>query len=127
LLDGLWCENIVDFENMDNAIHDLYNEELHGEGIYTLDDGVQGSSFDSKSKERSEDDIEKHDEEVWVYNNSKQHEVGNQQVNGCRHDDVEYGDGLRGRNSNVVKRQKSEWRGVECDLVDNGGVFTIKG
>jgi hypothetical protein len=66
LLDGLRCENIIDFEYKGNAVQDLCNEELHGEGTYTLDDGVQGCGFDSKSKEGSEDDIGKCDEEVWV-------------------------------------------------------------
>jgi hypothetical protein len=38
---------------------------------------------------------------------------------------VEYGDGVRKRN--VVERQRSESRGVECNLVDNSGVFIVKG
>jgi len=53
---------------MGNTIQDLCNEELHGEGNYTFEDGVQGSTskFGSnlKSKERSEDGIGEGDEEV---------------------------------------------------------------
>ncbi len=67
LFDGLHPENIVDFENMGNTIHDLCNEELHGEGSYTSEDNVQGSmckfGFDSRNKEGSEDDIGEGDEE----------------------------------------------------------------
>jgi hypothetical protein len=48
---GLQHENIVDFRNMGNTFEYLCNEELHGEGRYTLDDDVQGFGFDSKNKE----------------------------------------------------------------------------
>jgi hypothetical protein len=34
---------------------------------------------------------------------------------------------VRGKKSNVVRRQRFEWRGAECDLVDDGGVFIAKG
>jgi hypothetical protein len=34
--DGLWPKNIIDFENMGNIFQDLCNEELHGEGSYTM-------------------------------------------------------------------------------------------
>ncbi len=57
LPNGLQHENIVDFRNMGNIIQDFCNEELHGEGSYTSNDNVQGSSFDSKNKEGNEDDI----------------------------------------------------------------------
>ncbi len=40
---------------------------------------------------------------------------------------MKYGDGLKRRNSNVIERQRFEWRGVECDLVDDSGVFITKG
>jgi len=62
--DGLWRKNIVDFKNMGNTIQDLCNEDLHGKGSYTLDDGMQGFGFDSKNKEGSEHDIGEHDEEA---------------------------------------------------------------
>jgi hypothetical protein len=42
----------------------LCNEKLHGERIYTSDDGVQGFGSNSKSEEGNEDDIGEHDEEV---------------------------------------------------------------
>jgi hypothetical protein len=68
LPDGLQPKNIIVFENMGNTIQDLCNEELHGKGSYTFEDGVQGSmcksSFDSKNKEGSEDDIGKGHEEA---------------------------------------------------------------
>ncbi len=34
---------------------------------------------------------------------------------------------MRGKNSNVVEKQRSKWGGIECDLVDDGGVFIAKG
>jgi len=53
----------------------LCSEELHGEGIYTFEDGVQGSSCefgsDSRNKEESEDDIGEGDEEDRVQENSE--------------------------------------------------------
>ncbi len=131
LLDGLQLENIADFENMGNIVQDLCNDELHGEGSYTSKDGVQGSacesSSNSKSKKGNEDDIGEGDKEVWVQENSERHEKGNQQANGCRHDDAEYDDGMKGKNSNVVRKQRFEWRGIECDIVDDNEVFVAKG
>lgn len=71
---------------MGNTIQDLCNEELHGEWSYTFEDNVQGSACDfgynPMSKERSEFDIRKGDEEAQVQENSKQHEKGNKQANG---------------------------------------------
>jgi hypothetical protein len=64
LPNGLWPENIVDFRNMSNTIQDLCNEELSGEGNYTSNDNVQGSSFDSKNEEGNEVDIGECDEET---------------------------------------------------------------
>ncbi len=37
-----------------------------------------------------------------------------------------YGDAMRGKNSNIARRCRFEWQGVECDLVNNGGVFIAK-
>jgi hypothetical protein len=86
LPDGLWLDNIIDFENMGNIVQELCNEELHGKGSYTSEDGVQGSvcNFGSKSssKEGSGDDIGEGDEEVWVQENFERHEDGNKQGNG---------------------------------------------
>jgi hypothetical protein len=42
-------------------------------------------------------------------------------------DDVMLGHGVRGRNSNILGRCRFEWRGTECDIVDNVGVFFAKG
>ncbi len=68
LFNGLWPENIIDFENIGNTIHDLCNEELHGERCYTSKDGVQAflcdSSFNSRSKDWNEDDIGEGGEEA---------------------------------------------------------------
>jgi hypothetical protein len=33
---------------------------------------------------------------------------------------------VRGTYSNIVGRCRFEWQGVECDLVNNGGVFITK-
>jgi hypothetical protein len=38
-------------------------------------------------------------------------------------DDVMHGHGVKRRNSNILGRCRSRWRGAECDLVDNVGVF----
>ncbi len=130
LPDGLQLENNVDFENMSNTVQDLCNEELHGKGSFTSKEDVQGYACDfgadSRSEERSEDNIVKGDEEAWVQENSERHEKGNKQVNGHWHDNVKYGDGVGRRNSNVVKRQRFEWHGAECNFVDNDGVFIVK-
>jgi hypothetical protein len=40
LPDGLWPENIIDFENMGNIVEDLCNEKLCGKRNYTSKDGV---------------------------------------------------------------------------------------
>ncbi len=127
LLDGLWLEYVLDFRNMGNTIQDLCNEELHGEGNYTSNDNVQGSSFDSNNEEGNEVDIGERDEEVRAQENYEQHEKGNEQAKGCRHDDAKYGDGLTERNSNVVRKQRFEWRGIKCDILGDNGVFIRKG
>jgi len=72
------------------------------------------------SKEGSENDIREGDEEAQVQENFEQHENGNKQVNGLQHDDAKCGDG-------VVKKQRFKWRGTECNLVDDDGVFIAKG
>jgi hypothetical protein len=38
---------------------------------------------------------------------------GNQQANECWCDYAKYGDSLRGRNSNVLRRQRSKWPFLE--------------
>ncbi len=106
MFDDSWCENIVDFENMDNAIQDLYNEKLHGEGIYTLNNGVQVLVLIPRVRKEVRmilKSVMRRFGRTRILNNMKW------EINKCRHDDVEYGDGLRGRNSNVVQRQKFEW------------------
>jgi hypothetical protein len=42
-------------------------------------------------------------------------------------DDVLHGHGLWGRNSNILRWCWFKWQGVECDFVDNVGVFLAKG
>ncbi len=42
-------------------------------------------------------------------------------------DDVVHGHGVKGRNSNILGKCQSGWRGGGCDLVDNVGVFFAKG
>ncbi len=83
--------------------------------------------FNSRSEEGNEDDFGEDDEEVHVQENSEWHEKGNQQVNGHQDENAEYGDGVRGKNSNVVGKQRSKWWRVECNLVDDNGVFITKG
>ncbi len=38
-----------------------------------------------------------------------------------------YGHGVRGTISNITKTCWSKWWGIECDFVNNGGVFITKG
>jgi hypothetical protein len=61
---------------MGNTIEDLHNEELCGEMIYISKDGVEGSvgesGFDSMSKEGSEKNIAKGNEEVGSEENFEQ-------------------------------------------------------
>jgi len=70
LPDGLQPENIVDFENMNNIVQDLCNEELHGKGNFTSKEDVQGYACDFgsdfRSEEGSEDSIVEGDEEAWA-------------------------------------------------------------
>ncbi len=42
-------------------------------------------------------------------------------------DDIVHGDGVKGRNSNIMGKHQFKCRGVECDLVDDVGVFLAKG
>jgi hypothetical protein len=42
-------------------------------------------------------------------------------------DDAMYGHGVRRKNSNITRSCWYVWQGVECDFVDNGGVFITKG
>ncbi len=34
---------------------------------------------------------------------------------------------MKGTNSNIAGRCQSEWQGAEYDLVNDGGVFIVKG
>jgi hypothetical protein len=38
-----------------------------------------------------------------------------------------HGHGVKGINSNIMGRCQFEWQGVECDLVNDVGVFLAKG
>jgi len=38
-----------------------------------------------------------------------------------------YGHGVRGTISNIMETCWSKWWGIECDFVNNGGVFIAKG
>ncbi len=49
------------------------------------------------------------------------------QGNACENDDIIYGNGVKGKKSNIVGRCRFEWQGAKCDLVVNGGVFIVKG
>jgi hypothetical protein len=42
-------------------------------------------------------------------------------------DDIVHDHGVRGKNSNILGRRQFKWWGVECDLVDDAGVFLTKG
>jgi hypothetical protein len=37
-----------------------------------------------------------------------------------------YGDAMRGKNSNIARKFRSKWWRVECDLINNDGVFIAK-
>jgi hypothetical protein len=67
------------------------------------------------------------DEEVDDEENFERNKEDYNQRNAHGNDDAMYGHGVRGTNSNIARRCRSEWQGVECDLVDNGGVFIAKG
>jgi hypothetical protein len=109
---------------MGNIIDDSHDEELHGKNSYIFEDRVEGSighsRSDSISEEGIEEDIAEGDEEVSV---EKDYYQGNVSGN----DDAIHGNGVRGTNSNIVGRCRFEWQGVECDLVNDGGVFIAKG
>jgi hypothetical protein len=42
-------------------------------------------------------------------------------------DDVMHDHVMRGKNSNILGKHWSEWRGAECDLVDDVEVLFAKG
>ncbi len=116
---------------MGNTVEDLRNEELHGEMSYISKNGVEGSirefGSDSMNKEGSEENIVEGDEEVGVEENFERNDEDYNQGNARGNDDIVYGHGVRGTNSNIMGRCKFEWRGAKCDLIDNGGVFIVKG
>ncbi len=81
------------------------------------------SRSDSISEEGIEEDIVEGDDEVSVGKNLERNEKDYYQGNVHGNDDAIYSNGVRGTHSNIVGRCRFEWQGVECDLVNNGGVF----
>ncbi len=67
------------------------------------------------------------DEEVGAEQNFEQNDKDYNHGNAHGNDDAMYGHCVKGTNSNIVGRGGFEWWGVECDLIDNGGVFIAKG
>jgi hypothetical protein len=104
----------------------LCNDALHGERSYISKDGMEGSirhsRSDSINEEGCEEDIVEGNEEISAEENLEQNEKDYYQGNTCGNDAI-YGDGTKGTNSNIVGRHKFKWLKVECDLVDDGGVF----
>ncbi len=100
------AENIDDFENMGYTIEDLCNEELHGERSYISKDGVEGfvGEFgpNSMNKEGNEEDIAKGNEKISAKENFKQNEEDYYQGNVHGNDDIVYGDGVKGKKSNIT-------------------------
>jgi hypothetical protein len=58
--------------------------------------------------------------------NWEQEEQMNRQQNEDEHDE-KIVEGSDAGNSKIVKRCRSQWRGVECDLLDDDGIFIAKG
>jgi len=131
LVENFWAKNIDDVENMGYIIEDLHNEELHGEMNYISKDGLEGfigeSRFNSMNKGRSEKNIVKGDEEVGGEENFQWNKEDYNQGNARGNDDIVYGHGVKGTNSNTTRRCQYEWWRIECDLIDNNGVFIAKG
>ncbi len=125
------AKNISDVENMGNRIEDLCNEELDGEMSYIFEDGVEGSigesRFDSMNEEGNEKNIVEGNEEVGNKENFEWNKEDYNQGNAHGNDDAMHGHGVQGTNLNIVGKRQYEWWGVECDLVDDGGVFITKG
>ncbi len=124
------AENIYDVENMGSRVEDLCNEKLCGEMIYIFEDGVERSIEESRcnymSKEGNEKNIAKNDKKVGSKENFERNKEDYNQGNACMNDDVVHGHGVKGRNSYILGRHWFEWRGAECDLVDDVGVFLTK-
>lgn len=76
---------------------------------------------EGREKNIAEGDHEVGGEEKFEQN-KKDYNLGN----ACGNDDVVYGHGVRGTNSNIVGRRQYEWQGVEYDLVNDGGVSLQK-
>ncbi len=114
-----------------NIIEDLRTEKLHGEMNYIFEDGVERSfrefGFDSMSKERSEENIVKGDEEVGGEENFEQNKEDYNQGNAHENDDAMHGHGVKRTNSNIMGRRRFEWWEAKCDLVNDVGVFLTKG
>ncbi len=104
---------------------------MRAQGHDICENGVEMSikefGSNSMNKEGSEGNIAEGDEEVNGKENFEQNKQNYNQGNARKNDDAMYGHGVRWTNSNIVGRHYFEWRGVECDLVKNGGVFIAKG
>ncbi len=70
--------------------------------------------------------MRKGDEEVGGEESFERNKEDYNQGNECGNDDTMHGHGVRGSNSNIAGKCRFKWQGVECDLVDNGGVFIAK-
>jgi hypothetical protein len=79
------------------------------------------------SEERNEKNITEGDEEVGNKENFDWNKEDYNQGNACVNDDIVHGHGVRRKHLNILGRCRSKWRGVECDLVEDVGVFLAKG
>jgi hypothetical protein len=113
LIKSFPAKNIDDVENVGNVVEDLRNEELHSEMIYISEDGVEGSigEFGSYSlnEEGSEENIVEGDEEVGGEESFEQNKEDYNHRNAHESDDAMHGHGVRGTNSNIMGRRRSEW------------------
>ncbi len=79
------------------------------------------------SEEGNENNIVEINEEVGGEEIFEWNDKNYNQGNACGNSDEVYGHGVRGTNSNIIGKCQFKWRGVECDPLDDGGVFITKG
>jgi hypothetical protein len=116
LVKNFQAKDIDDVENMGNIVEDLHNEKLHGEMSYIFEDGVERSVGKVWSNSMNEKEgkriLRKVIMEVGGEEKIEQNKEDYNQGNACGNDDAMYGHGVRGTNSNLVRRGQYEWQGV---------------
>ncbi len=124
-------DEVEDLRDVCDSFHDrVINLAM----CYMLDNhaksSIEGFGFDFYNQEGNEEEIkikydEREDEEI-LERNLEQHEQAIRQQNEDKHGEG-YAEYRGAGNPNFARRCRFQWRGVECDLLDDDGVFIMKG